>query len=194
MAHFPKLNYYEPFLWIKFCAPVILVWWEIPFQSSVGFPPSHPQGPRTLPRAVHGVCRIPGIWCQSTLVTAESLWVTAHKSLTVSPLALHQAVQGFLLGGPMATILPPEMGRTAISPRKGPAPPRHCQQHRYLCIAAVLALFPPPVLSSHPHAHLKEPRLPGQGRLAGCLQIPAAPGLATGDQELVSSGKVSGEG
>lgn len=180
MAHFPKLNYYEPFLWIEFCVPVMLVWWEIPFQSSVGFPPSHPQGPRTLPRAVHGVCRIPGIWCQSTLVTAESLWVTAHKSLTNSQLhwLCTKLVQGFLLGGPMATILPPEMGRTAISPRKGPAPPRHYQQQRSLCIVALLALFPPPMLPSHPMLTSQSPGFQAKaGWLACCrhLLLPAWP-------------------
>lgn len=47
-----------------------------------------------------------------------------------------------------------------------------------------------PVLSCHPRTHLKEPRLPGQGRQASELQTPAAPGLGTGDPGLVSSRKV----
>lgn len=97
----------------------------------------------------------------------------------------------------MATILPPEMGHTAISPRKGPAPPRHYQTQvptKVPVHRGCAGTLSPAYAFFSPHAHLKEPRLPGQGRLAGLLQIPAAPGLATGDQELVSSGKVSGEG
>ena len=47
-----------------------------------------------------------------------------------------------------------------------------------------------PLLSCHPRTPLKEPRLPGQGRLAGGLQTPAAPCLATGDPGLLSSRKV----
>ena len=67
---------------------------------------------------------------------------------------------------------------------------------KVLCILAVLAvkaglaLFFLPVLSCHPRTHLKEPRLPGQGRRARGLQTPAAPGLATGDPGLLSSSKV----
>lgn len=58
----------------------MLDWWETQFQSSVGLPLSQPQvlGYNTewYPR----VYRIPCPWYQSTLVTADSLWVTAHKS------------------------------------------------------------------------------------------------------------------
>lgn len=50
-----------------------------------------------------------------------------------------------------------------------------------------------PVLSCHPRTHLKEPRLPGQGRAGRCrIADTCCPGLGTGDPGL-GSRKVEGE-